>query len=184
MSHFSELIHKYREAAKTQREKGNYFELLCIKYFQNDPFYSEIFVSVQTYKEWAHSQGLPGGDTGIDLVATTQEGEFSAIQCKLYDADAKISKSEIDSFLSAASKKYFTHRYLISTTHEWSVHALSTLENQDPPVTKINLETLENSSIDWSKFEEKKEVVFKEKKKLRDDQKDALKAVKRGLYDE
>ncbi|AWA47087.1 type ISP restriction/modification enzyme [Acinetobacter junii] len=120
----------------------------------------------------------------MDLVATTKDGEFHAIQCKLYDADRKVSKSEIDSFLSAASKTYFSRRIIVSTTHAWSDNALATLENQDPPVTKIDLETLEQSAIDWLKFAEKKEVVLKPKKQLRDHQKAALTNVQIGLYEQ
>ncbi len=89
MSSFFDLINKYRRAAKTEREKGTYFELLCIKYFKNEPFYADLFAEVQTYTKWAKAQGLSGKDTGIDLVATTKDGEFYAIQCKLYDADRK-----------------------------------------------------------------------------------------------
>ncbi|WP_180049722.1 type ISP restriction/modification enzyme [Acinetobacter sp. YH12105] len=184
MSAFFNLLNTYRTAAKTEREKGTYFELLCIKYFENEPFYKEEFSKVQTYTDWAKEQGLSGKDTGIDLVATTKDGEFHAIQCKLYDADRKVSKSEIDSFLSAASKTYFSRRIIISTTHAWSDNALATLENQDPPVTKIDLETLEQSAIDWSKFAEKKEIVFKPKKQLRDHQKAALTNVQIGLYEQ
>lgn len=184
MSAFFDLINTYRTTAKTEREKGTYFELLCIKYFENEPFYADLFTAVQPYSEWAKEQGLSGKDTGIDLVATTKDGEFHAIQCKLYDADRKVTKSEIDSFLSAASKTYFKRRIIVSTTHEWSDNALATLENQDPPVTKIDLETLAQSTIDWSLFAEKKEVVFKKKKDLRDHQKAALVNVKIGLYDQ
>lgn len=184
MSSFFDLIDTYRTTAKTEREKGTYFELLCIKYFKNEPFYADLFTEVQTYTEWAKAQGLSGKDTGIDLVATTKDGEFQAIQCKLYDADRKVTKAEIDSFLSAASKTYFKRRIIVSTTHEWSDNALATLENQDPPVTKIDLDTLEQSAIDWSLFAEKKEVVFKKKKELRDHQKAALVNVKAGLYDQ
>ncbi|RSB52094.1 damage-inducible protein [Acinetobacter soli] len=184
MSSFFDLINTYRTTAKTEREKGTYFELLCIKYFSNEPFYADLFTEVQTYTEWAKVQGLSGKDTGIDLVATTKDGEFQAIQCKLYDADRKVTKAEIDSFLSAASKTYFKHRIIVSTTHEWSDNALATLENQDPPVTKIDLDTLAQSAIDWSLFAEKKEVVFKPKKQLRDHQKAALTNVKLGLYEQ
>ena len=184
MSAFFDLINTYRTIAKTEREKGTYFELLCIKYFENEPFYVDIFAAVQTYTEWAKEQGLSGKDTGIDLVATTKDGEFHAIQCKLYDADRTVSKKEIDSFLSAASKTYFTRRIIVSTTHAWSDNALATLENQDPPVTKIDLDTLAQSAIDWSLFAEKKEVVFKKKKELRDHQKAALTSVKLGLYEQ
>lgn len=184
MSAFFDLINTYRKTAKTEREKGTYFELLCIKYFKNEPFYADLFTEVQTYTEWAKEQGLSGKDTGIDLVATTKDGEFHAIQCKLYDADRTVSKKEIDSFLSAASKTYFARRIIVSTTHAWSDNALATLENQDPVVTKIDLETLEQSAIDWMLFAEKKEVVFKPKKELRDHQKAALVNVKAGLYDQ
>jgi predicted helicase len=184
MSSFFDLINTYRTTAKSEREKGTYFELLCIKYFKNEPFYADLFTEVQTYTEWAKAQGLSGKDTGIDLVATTKDGELQAIQCKLYDADRKVTKAEIDSFLSAASKTYFKHRIIVSTTHEWSDNALATLENQDPPVTKIDLDTLEQSAIDWSLFAEKKEVVFKKKKELREHQHNALTQVKIGLYDQ
>lgn len=184
MSSFFDLINTYRTTAKTEREKGTYFELLCIKYFENEPFYADLFAAVQTYTEWAKEQGLSGKDTGIDLVATTKDGEFHAIQCKLYDADRTVSKKEIDSFLSAASKTYFARRIIVSTTHAWSDNALATLENQNPPVTKIDLEALEQSAIDWTLFAEKKEVVFKPKKELRDHQKAALVNVKAGLYDQ
>lgn len=184
MSAFFDLINTYRTTAKSEREKGTYFELLCIKYFENEPAYADLFTKVQTYTEWAKEQGLTGKDTGVDLVATDKDGGFCAIQCKLYDADRKVSKSEIDSFLSAASKTYFKSRIIVSTTNEWSQNALDTLENQDPPVTKIDLATLANSVIDWSKFAEKKEVVFKPKKQLRPHQSAALTNVKIGLYDQ
>lgn len=184
MSSFFDLITTYKTIAKTEREKGTYFELLCIKYFLNEPFYADLYSEVQPYSDWAKVQGLTGKDTGIDLVATTKDGEFHAIQCKLYDADSKVPKSEIDSFISAASKTYFTRRIIVSTTHAWSDNALATLENQDPPVTKIDLETLAQSAIDWAQFAEKKEVIFKKKKELRDHQKAALTSVKLGLYEQ
>ena len=184
MSAFFDLINIYRTTAKSEREKGTYFELLCIKYFENEPAYADLFTKVQPYTEWAKEQGLTGKDTGIDLVATDKDGGFCAIQCKLYDADRKVSKSEIDSFLSAASKTYFKSRIIVSTTNEWSQNALDTLENQDPPVTKIDLATLANSVIDWARFLEKKEVVFKPKKRLRPHQSAALTNVKIGLYDQ
>ncbi|MEN8357922.1 DEAD/DEAH box helicase [Acinetobacter towneri] len=184
MASFFDLINTYRTTAKTEREKGTYFELLCIKYFENEPFYADLFTKIQTYSEWAKEQGLTGKDTGIDLVATTKENKFHAIQCKLYDADSTVSKGEINSFLAAASKTYFERRIIVSTTHKWSDNALQTLENQDPPVTKIDLETLAQSAIDWSKFAEKKEVILKTKKELRDHQKAALTNVKIGLYEQ
>ena len=144
----------------------------------------DLFSKIQTYTEWAKEQNLSGKDTGIDLVATTKDGDFHAIQCKLYDADSKVSKAEIDSFLAAASKTYFKHRIIVSTTTTWSDNALETLDNQDPPVTKIDLDVLKNSTIDWSLFAENKEVIFKKKKELREHQSAALTNVKLGLYEQ
>ena len=102
MSAFFDLINKYRAVAKSESEKGTYFEALCIRYFENEPFYVDEFVKVQFFKEWAHEQQITGIDTGIDLVATDKDGKFCAIQCKLYKEDSKVPKSEIDSFLSVS----------------------------------------------------------------------------------
>ena len=155
MSSFFDLLNTYRATAKTEREKGTYFELLCIKYFENEPYYKEAFKRIQTYTEWAKEQGITGKDTGIDLVATDKDDNFCAIQCKFYAADSTVAKKDIDSFISAATKKYFNSRIIVSTTYNWSQNALDTLENQDPPVIKIDLNTLEQSAIDWSLFAEK-----------------------------
>ncbi|WP_151716634.1 DEAD/DEAH box helicase family protein, partial [Acinetobacter sp. TUM15071] len=184
MSSFFQLIDTFRTIAKTEREKGTYFEQLCIQYFKYEAYYADLFTNVQTYTDWAIEQGLKGTDTGIDLVATTNDGEFYAIQCKLYAENYRLQKTDIDSFFTAASKKYFAHRIIVSTTRNWSVNALDALDNQDPPVIKIDLFTLENSQIDWSKFAEKKQVIFKQKKRLKDHQKAALTQVKIGLYEQ
>lgn len=52
------------------------------------------------------------------------------------------------------------------------------MQGQNPPVTKIDLHALENSQIDWSKFQPNKAPVLKEKKALRPHQQTALAAVK------
>ena len=106
-----------------------------------------------TYADWAKSQGLDGKDAGIDLIAKTAgTGEFHAIQCKFYAADYTLQKKDIDSFFTASGKKTFTHRLIVCTTNLWSEHAEDALLNQQPPVTKIDLQALESSQIDWAKF--------------------------------
>ena len=37
MSALDRILHSYRDAAVTEREKGTYFELLVKAYFQHDP---------------------------------------------------------------------------------------------------------------------------------------------------
>jgi predicted helicase len=127
--------------------------------------------------------GTDARDTGIDLVAQTQgTKEFHAIQCKLYAEDYRVQKGDIDSFFTASGKKPFTHRLIITTTTNWSEHANDALQDQHTPVSKIDLYDLENSQIDWAKYQPKQAPVLKAKKTLRaPDQVNALAAVEIGL---
>ena len=56
MSALKELLASYRQASKTEREKGTYFELLIKDFLKNDPTYSPNFSDVYTYAEWATIQ--------------------------------------------------------------------------------------------------------------------------------
>ncbi len=182
MTALQNLLKTLRQNAQTNREQGTYFEDLIVQYFKNEPFYQNLYDKVLTYSAWADEQDLDKRDAGIDLVATTHgTGEFHAIQCKFYDENYRIQKSDIDSFFTASGKKQFTQRIIVSTTNNWSQHAEDALQNQQPPVTKIDLNDLENSQIDWSKYQPNQEPILKEKKELRDHQKAALKTVEDGL---
>ncbi|ABZ96123.1 Helicase (plasmid) [Leptospira biflexa serovar Patoc strain 'Patoc 1 (Ames)'] len=176
------ILFQFRNASKTEREKGTYFEELIQTYFRNEPYYKDYYSDVWMYSDWAKLEGKDARDVGIDIVAKTRStGEIHAIQCKFYDPDYKIQKSDIDSFFTASGQKPFVKRIIVSTTNHWSEHAENALLNQTPPVTKIDLYHLENSAIDWSKYQAKEKVCFKESKKLRDHQKEALVSVVGGL---
>ena len=182
MSALTDLLFTYRKASQTEREKGTYFEELSRTYLRNEPTYKDLYSTVWMYSAWAKEQGIDARDTGIDLVAKTQgTNEYHAIQCKFYAPDYRIQKSDIDSFFTASGKKIFSHRIIITTTNIWSEHADDALRDQHPPVTKIDLHDLENSQIDWAKYQPKHKPVLKEKKKLRDYQTSALLAVQAGL---
>ncbi|MDR7281303.1 putative helicase [Pseudomonas corrugata] len=134
------------------------------------------------YSDWAKEQGLDARDTGIDLVAKTHgTGEFHAIQCKFYADNYRIQKSDIDSFFTASGKKTFAHRVIVTTTNNWNEHAADALQNQHPPVSKIDRQDLENSQIDWARYQPNQVVAFKAKKTLRDHQKRAVLSVASGL---
>jgi predicted helicase len=166
----------------TEREKGTYFEELIVQYLKNEASYQDLYSDVWTYSDWANLQGLDKRDTGIDLVAKTQgTDEYHAIQCKFYDELYRVQKSDIDSFFTASGKKPFTHRIIITTTNNWTEHAEDALQNQQPPVSKIDLTDLENSQIDWSKYQPKAESVLKPKKQLREHQQTALNSVITGF---
>jgi predicted helicase len=182
MAALHDLLTTYRNASVTEREKGTYFEELICTYLRNEATYRDLYSKVWTYTDWAREQGIDARDTGIDLVAQMQgTGEFHAIQCKFYAEDYKVQKADIDSFFTASGKKSFTHRLIVTTTNNWSEHANDALQNQHPPVSKIDLNDLENSQIDWTKYRPDQAPVLRPKKELRDHQQTALAAVVHGL---
>lgn len=182
MSALAALLDNYRSASVTEREKGTYFEELILTYLRHEATYRDLYEQVWTYSDWANEQGLDGRDTGIDLVARTKgTGEYHAIQCKLYAEDYRVQRRDIDSFFTASGKAPFSHRIIVTTTNNWSEHAEDALQGQQPPVSKIDLQALEDSQIDWAEYQSKKTVVFKAQKTLRDHQQSALRAVMAGL---
>lgn len=181
MTELESLLNQYRALSQSEREKGAYFEKLILCYLKNEASYRDLYSDVWMYADWAKRQGVSAQDTGIDLVAETHTGECHAIQCKLYAADYTLQKRDIDSFFTASGKKPFRHRIIVSTTNLWSPHALDALEDQQPPVTKIDLQALEESQIDWSRYQPSKAVALKPKKTLRPHQEKALRDVTHGL---
>jgi len=182
MSALSALLDTYRSTSVTEREKGTYFEELICTYLRNEATYRDLYDKVWTYSNWAIEQGLDGRDTGIDLVARTQgTGEYHAIQCKLYSEDYRVQKKDIDSFFTASGKAPFSHRIIVTTTNNWSEHAENALLGNHQTINKIDLQALEDSQIDWAKYQPNQAVALKAKKKLRDHQQTALNAVTAGL---
>ena len=184
MTALQQLLDTYRSVARTEREKGTYFEDLIRCYLGNEPRYRDLCEKVWTYADWAYEQGWRAQDTGIDLVAKTRDtNEYHAIQCKLYAQDYRVRKSEIDSFFTASGKRPFTHRLIVASTNDWSVNADDALKDQQPPVTKIDLQTLEESQIDWSQYAPQQEPELHARKSLRPHQEAALADVTKGLQD-
>lgn len=182
MTALSSLLNHYRQSSMSEREKGTYFEELMLCYLRNEATYRDLYSDVWTYGEWAALNGLDKRDAGIDLVAKTHgTGEMHAIQCKLYAEDYRLQKSDIDSFFTASGKKPFVHRVIVSTTNHWSTHAEEALRDQQPPVSKIDLNDLENSQIDWAQYQPKAVPVLKVKKQLRPHQQQALDGALSGL---
>ncbi|WP_323059935.1 DEAD/DEAH box helicase [Klebsiella variicola] len=187
MNALSELLFRIEQASPTQRDKGTTFENLCVQYFINEPKYAELYSDVLSYAGWIEQFGDTVGiatkkDAGIDLVAITKTGDFHAIQCKNYN-QTKIAKKDIDSFLAASDKTYFTLRYIVASTDNWTEEAKDMLRDKAVPVTALSLTDLEQSALDWTQFEFDPEYkpVMKAKKQLRPHQVPALEAVKKGL---
>ena len=182
------ILDNYRNVTNTQRDSGTLFEDLMVVYFKHEPKFKEQYRTVMPYARWVdfygHELGIDSKkDTGIDLVATTFTGEHHAIQCKNYVPSHKMSKADIDSFMSASGKKYFSYRIVVSTVTDWTDNAIEMVQNQHPPVSTISLSELEQSVVDWGKFYQENKVEFIAKKQPRQHQIDAINAVVTSLGD-
>ncbi len=182
---FQKILDKYRKIAFSERDKGDRFERLMQAYLKTDPKYASKFKHVWMWNEFPGKIDLGGGDTGIDLVALTHEGDYWAVQCKCFQEDSLIDKPAVDSFLSTSSREFkneqmqttrFAQRLWISTTNRWGSNASEAIRNQNPPVTRINLFDLVEAPVDWDKLEEgvHGEAARTPKKTLRPHQKEAL----------
>jgi predicted helicase len=178
-----ELLNAYRESARSEREKGDYFERLLRVFLENDDIQKQFYSQVVPFAEWAKTQGWSKTDTGIDLVATLADGSgFAAIQCKFYAPNYSIQKPDIDSFISAASNDVFTRLVIADTTRkEFGKNAKETLDNLSKDWNRISINELEASRIDWSQFIRTGNVSLAPKKQLRDHQREALHEVSAGL---
>ena len=155
---FNELLKAIEASNFSQRDKGTDFEKLSLDFLINEPTYKDQFTKVQMYSDWAkeHKDIEPDArDIGVDLVGTNvmtdddKEQTYTAIQCKFYAADRVVSKKDINSFIAASGKSYYSKRMIIATNNKWGPNVIKTFENQDIPTTIITREKLANSSIDW-----------------------------------
>ncbi|HEY9744843.1 MAG TPA: DEAD/DEAH box helicase family protein, partial [Oculatellaceae cyanobacterium] len=89
----------------------------------------------------------------------------------------------MDSFFTASGKAGFASRMIVSTTDKWSKHAEDALRNQQIPVTRLRVQDLDESPVDWSRFSLKRpdDIKLKPKKVLRPHQKKALESVVAGF---
>lgn len=155
---FNEVLNKFRAESLTQREKGTKFERLMRSWLLSDSRYSNL-ETVWMWEDFPSKDDLGGRDSGIDLVARTDTGDYWAIQCKCYQEDALIDKPEVDSFLATSSRTFhdveslqttsFAQRVWISTTNHWGANAEEAIQRQNPPVNRIGLVDLHTSHVDW-----------------------------------
>jgi predicted helicase len=182
MPNIHDILQELSNAATSNRDKGDKFERLMVEFFRTDPLYADKYSDVWLWGSWPGRDGK--SDTGIDIVAQERDAkEFCAIQCKFYDKSHELQKADIDSFFTASGKKPFTSRIIISTTDKWSRHAEDALEKQTIPVTRLRVQDLDASAIDWGQFslDRPERLRLKPKKVLRPHQKTALAKTLEGL---
>lgn len=179
-----DILEAFRALPVSNRERGDKFERLMVQYLKLDPLYAEKFAEVWMWADWPGRAGKP--DTGIDIVAEEREtGGFCAIQCKFYEPDHYVQKSDIDSFFTASGKAPFTSRIIISTTEKWGQHAEDALDDQRIPVSRVGLADIGQSPIRWDLAWPRPgidiELRLEHKKALRPHQQDAVDAVFDGF---
>ena len=156
--------------------KGKQFERLAKWWLTQDPIRSLDVKHVWLWDEWPERSGP---DIGIDIVAEMFDGTLCAIQAKCFDENRDIPKSELDSFISAASQHTFQHRWLIATTDRLSANARRMLDDQH--VVRILRSDLEASLDSWPASIDELNPIPQPKSTPRPHQDLAIKDVVTGL---
>ncbi|MGV3733052.1 MAG: DEAD/DEAH box helicase [Microcella sp.] len=151
-----DILSEFRVVSFDERDKGDRFERLMQAYLTTEPQYAQLYSDVWMWSDYPQRGNRR--DTGIDLVARARDtGELTAIQCKFFDPSTTVTKPMLDSFLAASSKNLdgkpeFSARLVISTSDNWGRNAEDAVENQNPPVQRLRVQDLDESSIDWEQF--------------------------------
>ena len=86
---------------------------------------------------------------GIDLVAQERDGGYCAIQCKCYAEDKRVSKADLDSFISYSNRQPFTVRIFVDTGQSWSANLLKAIDGLQPPCQRISAADFASRSVQW-----------------------------------
>jgi predicted helicase len=191
---FQQVLAKYRSEAASEADKGRRFERLMANFLRTYQVYDEAFRNVWLWRDFPWRSDISPTDIGIDLVAETVGGEYWAVQCKCYAADAVITKSHVDTFLNPSGRGFnyqdgkptnFSHRLWISTTNRWNPQAENSLSGQAIPCSRLGLSDLELAAVDWDLLDQGRsgEAARLPRKELRDHQREALEKCSSALKD-
>ncbi len=178
------LIKEKLHAIPNLRHKGSLFEKISKQFLLEHDSANE-YESIDLWSDWE----LRGKerDRGIDIVITTSNKEYIAVQCKFHQNS--ISLNDIATFLtqlqSGVGEVRFKKGIIISSSNLTS-EALKTIEQirsagMDIDIDEITEEDFIYSRIDWEKFDPTKtegEIPLCDKKRPRSHQTEAIKAIK------
>ena len=182
---FQTVLDYIRENARSERQKGDFFERLMRTYFTEDPDYKQQFSEVYLWKEWAElSTDFDGTDIGVDLVAQKHDGTYCAIQCKCYAEDTRVSKPHLDSFISASASDIFTSRIFVNTGGELGDNLIRTIDPLGDTFRIIRFSDLESSPFVWPDLsvQEPEQLTYQQRRfSLKDHQQEAFDDVINGF---
>ncbi|WQV82482.1 DEAD/DEAH box helicase [Helicobacter pylori] len=184
-----ELIKEKLHAIPNLRHKGSLFEKISKQFLQEHDSANE-YESIDLWYDWE----LRGKerDKGIDIVITTSNKEYIAVQCKFHQNS--ISYNDISPFLtqlqSGVGEVRFKKGIIISTSNLTS-EALKAIEQirstgMGIDIDEITEEDFIYSRIDWEKFDPTKtegEIPLCDKKRPRPHQTEAINAAKEYFSD-
>ncbi|UKJ13554.1 DEAD/DEAH box helicase [Helicobacter pylori] len=179
-----ELIKEKLHAIPNQRHKGSLFEKISKQFLQEHDSANE-YESIDLWYDWK----LRGKerDKGIDIVITTSNQEYIAVQCKFHQNS--ISYNDISPFLtqllSGVGEVKFKKGIIISTSNLTS-EAIKAIEQirstgMGIDIDEITEEDFIYSRIDWEKFDPTKtedEIPLCDKKRPRPHQTEAIEKTK------
>ncbi len=190
-----ELIKEKLHAIPNLRHKGSLFEKISKQFLQEHDSANE-YESIDLWYDWK----LRGNerDKGIDIVITTSNKEYIAVQCKFHQN--RISYNDISPFLTqllighklpnGVGSVKFKKGIIISTSNLTS-EALKAIEQirstgMGIDIDEITEEDFIYSRIDWEKFDPTKtedEIPLCDKKRPRPHQTEAIEKTKEYFSD-
>jgi len=162
---FDSILQKYREDADSERNKGYKFERLMRNFLRYGRYYESRFEEVWLWNEFPYNQQFGGKDIGIDIVAKSETGEYWAVQCKCYDADARICLDDVAKFVALSDgtfrddtgKKTFEHKLWFDTTKNgFDLEAQNLVDRQPIKPQRLGYSDLAHPNIDWENIEKGK----------------------------
>ena len=147
---FNAFLGHLRRVARSEREKGELFELAIRDFLRQSPEHD--FSNVWMWRNWPElsKYGFTKKDSGIDLVAREKEtGKIWAIQCKFYQESSQIDRKALDSFLASSRGEPFAEHLIVSTTYNWGENAKEVLHRQGKTCRVLDRSGLSNAPFDW-----------------------------------
>ena len=168
---FEDVLEHIYTTADTTTKQGELFENATVYFLKNDPLWQQRLSDVWL---WRDSPIYTGPDTGIDVVAKdAEDGSYWAIQCKCWNAGARLSFKETGTyFATAQADARYQHFMIVDTALAWTKNLVKAAEQVG--AIRIDINALSESTIGWSAFLNGQNVAERTIFKPREHQRQAI----------